>query len=117
MRSVPREAFLPAGLRARAYDDGPLGIGAGQTISQPYVVALMIEQARIKPGDRLLEVGADSGYAAAVLWRIAAGFSRSSGTRSWPMPPPNAWCAWAATMSRFVRTTEPKVFPIKRPSM
>ena len=71
MRSVPREAFVPVDLRARAYEDGSLGIGAGQTISQPYVVALMIEQARIRPGDRVLEVGAGSGYAAAVLGRIA----------------------------------------------
>jgi protein-L-isoaspartate(D-aspartate) O-methyltransferase len=72
MRQVPREAFVEAGLEDLAYEDGPLPIGAGQTISQPYVVALMIEAAAVRPGDRVLEVGAGSGYAAAVLSRIAA---------------------------------------------
>lgn len=71
MGTVPREAFVADELRGSAYDDGPLPIGSGQTISQPYVVALMIEAARITPGSRVLEVGAGSGYAAAVLSRIA----------------------------------------------
>jgi protein-L-isoaspartate(D-aspartate) O-methyltransferase len=71
MREVPREMFVEPGLAEFAYDDGPLPIGEGQTISQPYVVALMIEAAHVKPGDRVLEVGAGSGYAAAVLSRIA----------------------------------------------
>src|SRR5262245_31756591 len=71
MREVPREAFVPPGSEEFAYDDGPLPIGAGQTISQPYVVALMIEAAAIRPGDCVLEVGAGSGYAAAVMSRIA----------------------------------------------
>lgn len=71
MREVPREAFVPEGLQEFAYDDAPLPIEAGQTISQPYVVGLMIEAARLRPGDRVLEVGAGSGYAAAVLSRIA----------------------------------------------
>ena len=71
MRQVPREAFVPEGLQAFAYDDEPLPIEAGQTISQPYIVGLMIEAARLRPGDRVLEVGAGSGYAAAVLSRIA----------------------------------------------
>ena len=68
---VPRHAFVPAGLAKFAYDDGPLPIGAGQTISQPYIVACMIDAADIGAGDRVLEVGAGSGYAAAVLSRIA----------------------------------------------
>lgn len=72
MRSVPREAFVDPGDEARAHDDGPLPIGAGQTISQPYIVALMIEAARLTPDSRVLEVGAGSGYAAAVMSRIAA---------------------------------------------
>ena len=72
MRSVPREAFVTAGLRERAYDDTPLSIGSGQTISQPYIVALMLEAAAIAPGDRVLEVGAGSGYAAAIAGRLAA---------------------------------------------
>jgi protein-L-isoaspartate(D-aspartate) O-methyltransferase len=71
LRQVPREAFVPAGLENNAYDDGPLPIGEGQTISQPYVVALMIEAAGIEPTDTVLEVGAGSGYAAAVMSRIA----------------------------------------------
>jgi protein-L-isoaspartate(D-aspartate) O-methyltransferase len=71
MRQVPREAFVEPGLEEFAYEDGPLPIGEGQTISQPYIVALMIEAAEIKPGDRVLEVGAGSGYAAAVMSRIA----------------------------------------------
>src|SRR3954468_9225872 len=71
MRRVPREAFVLPGFEEFAYEDGPLPIGEGQTISQPYVVALMIEAAEVKPGDHVLEVGAGSGYAAAVLSHIA----------------------------------------------
>ena len=71
MREVPREKFVAPGFEEFAYEDGPLPIGAGQTISQPYIVALMIEAAEVKPGDRVLEVGAGSGYAAAVASRIA----------------------------------------------
>jgi len=67
MRRVPRHMFVPDGLREQAYDDEPLPIGQGQTISQPYIVALMTELARPQPGDRALEVGTGSGYQAAVL--------------------------------------------------
>jgi protein-L-isoaspartate(D-aspartate) O-methyltransferase len=70
-RDVPRELFVAPADAAFAYDDGPLPIAAGQTISQPYIVALMISLARVRPGHRVLEVGAGSGYAAAVLGRIA----------------------------------------------
>jgi protein-L-isoaspartate(D-aspartate) O-methyltransferase len=72
MREVPRHLFVPDSLRHRAYEDGPLAIGEGQTISQPFVVAKMIEALRLAPTDRVLEVGAGSGYAAAVLSRIAS---------------------------------------------
>jgi protein-L-isoaspartate(D-aspartate) O-methyltransferase len=72
MRSVPRERFVPASLAECAYDDGPLPIGEGQTISQPYIVAVMTQAARIKPGERVLEIGTGSGYGAAVLSRVAA---------------------------------------------
>jgi protein-L-isoaspartate(D-aspartate) O-methyltransferase len=71
MAEVPRERFLPERLAAFAYDDGPLPIGEEQTISQPYIVALMVEAAGVAPGSRVLEVGAGSGYAAAVIARIA----------------------------------------------
>ena len=69
---VPREAFISEDYAGIAYDDRPLPIGSGQTISQPYVVALMIQAADVKSGDRVLEVGAGSGYAAAILGQIAA---------------------------------------------
>ena len=71
MRRVPREAFVEQGFDEFAYEDAPLPIGEGQTISQPYIVALMIESAEVRPGDGVLEVGAGSGYAAAVLSQIA----------------------------------------------
>ena len=70
-REVPREEFVDEKQRQWAYDDHPLPIEAGQTISQPYIVALMIEAAEIRPGDKVLEVGAGSGYAAALMSRIA----------------------------------------------
>ncbi len=71
MRSVPRERFVQPGMEEFAYEDGPLPIPEGQTISQPFIVALMIEAAALGPHDRVLEVGAGSGYAAAVIGRIA----------------------------------------------
>ena len=70
-RAVPREVFVPEHLHEFAYEDSPLPIEADQTISQPYIVALMIEAAEVAPGDRVLEIGAGSGYAAAVMGRIA----------------------------------------------
>jgi len=71
MRTVPREAFVPEYLRDSAYDDSPLPIGSGQTISQPHVVAYMIEALNVKAQEKVLEVGAGSGYAAAVLGQMA----------------------------------------------
>ena len=71
MRKVPRERFVDPGYEELAYEDGALPISDGQTISQPYIVALMLEAAMIEPGDRVLEVGAGSGYAAAVASRLA----------------------------------------------
>jgi protein-L-isoaspartate(D-aspartate) O-methyltransferase len=70
-RAVPREEFLSKDYADLAYGDHPLPIEAGQTISQPYIVALMIQAAEMKAGDNVLEVGAGSGYAAAVMSRIA----------------------------------------------
>jgi protein-L-isoaspartate(D-aspartate) O-methyltransferase len=71
MRQVPREMFVPDDLAAQAYEDSPLPIPGGQTISQPYIVALMAEAAGILPDDRVLDVGTGSGYAAAVLSLLA----------------------------------------------
>jgi protein-L-isoaspartate(D-aspartate) O-methyltransferase len=71
MRKVPRHEFVPADVRARAYDDSPLAIGHDQTISQPYIVALMTELAALGPGARVLEIGTGSGYQAAVLAEVA----------------------------------------------
>jgi len=72
MRQVPRHLFVPVDEQRHAYEDRPLSIGYGQTISQPYIVALMTELARPKPADRALEVGTGSGYQAAVLSRLVA---------------------------------------------
>ena len=70
--AIPREAFLPAELAEFAYQDSPLPIAGGQTISQPYIVAVTLEALRLRPGERVLEVGTGSGYAAALLGRLAA---------------------------------------------
>jgi protein-L-isoaspartate(D-aspartate) O-methyltransferase len=72
MRSVPRHEFVPAAVRSDAYGDTPLPIGFDQTISQPYIVALMTELARPAPTDRALEIGTGSGYQAAVLSRLVS---------------------------------------------
>jgi protein-L-isoaspartate(D-aspartate) O-methyltransferase len=67
MRKVPRHLFVPEGLQPYAYEDNPLAIGNDQTISQPYIVAYMTEKLKLRPGDRVLEIGTGSGYQAAVL--------------------------------------------------
>lgn len=72
MREVPRESFLPPGMELFAYEDGPLPIQQGQTISQPYIVAYMIEALELKGEEKVLEIGTGSGYAAAVLSLCAA---------------------------------------------
>ena len=71
MRTVPRHRFVPADLAAFAYEDRPLAIGDGQTISQPYIVAYMSELLAVAPQHRVLEIGTGSGYQAAVLARLA----------------------------------------------
>ena len=71
MRRVPRHRFVPAGLASASYQDRPLRIGFGQTISQPYIVAAMSELAKLEPGAKVLEVGTGSGYQAAVIHEIA----------------------------------------------
>jgi protein-L-isoaspartate(D-aspartate) O-methyltransferase len=73
MRTVPRHEFVPESVRDAAYEDRPLPIGHGQTISQPYIVAIMTELAHIEPGSKVLEIGTGSGYQAAVIHEIAGG--------------------------------------------
>src|SRR5256885_13197745 len=73
MIAVPRHEFVPRELRSRAYEDVPLPIGGGQTISQPYIVAAMTAALHLQPGDRVLEIGTGCGYQAAVLSRLAEG--------------------------------------------
>lgn len=72
LRRVPRHEFVPADVRAEAYADHPLPIGEAQTISQPYIVGFMSELLQVKPGHRVLEIGAGSGYQAAVLAELGA---------------------------------------------
>jgi protein-L-isoaspartate(D-aspartate) O-methyltransferase len=72
MRHVPRHEFVPEEYRESAYEDRPLGIGHGQTISQPYIVAFMTEQVAPKQSDRILEVGTGSGYQAAILSKLVS---------------------------------------------
>ena len=72
IKSVPRHEFVPPGLRAQAYENRPLPIGHGQTISQPYIVALMTDMLQPEPGQSVLEVGTGSGYQAAVLSQLVA---------------------------------------------
>ena len=92
MAKVPRDRFVPARLASQAYDDNPLPIGSGQTISQPYIVALMSQWAEVGPGDKVLEVGTGSGYQAAVLAEIAGQglYHRAlaGSGRGRPNPPP-----------------------------
>ena len=82
MRSVPREVFLPEQLREFAYEDAPLPIEGGQTISQPYIVAFMTEALALEGGGKVLEIGAGSGYAAAILSKIAGEVYTPPGPRS-----------------------------------
>jgi len=71
MNSVPRHEFVPERLRGKAYDDHPLPIGHGQTISQPYIVAFMTDLLKLEPGDKVFELGTGSGYQAAVASMVA----------------------------------------------
>ena len=72
LRTIPRERFVPADVRASAYEDRPLPIGQGQTISQPYIVAYMTAQLAVEPTSRILEIGTGSGYQTAILAHLGA---------------------------------------------
>ena len=95
---VPREEFLPSSLREFAYEDTPLPIAEGQTISQPYIVALMADALLLRGGERILEIGTGSGYAAAVLAEIAARSIRSNASDNWQKRLPPSWLRWGTTM-------------------
>jgi protein-L-isoaspartate(D-aspartate) O-methyltransferase len=71
MLHVPRDQFVPEAVREQAYEDHPLPIGEGQTISQPYIVAIMLESLQLTPHDKVLEIGTGSGYATALLAELA----------------------------------------------
>jgi protein-L-isoaspartate(D-aspartate) O-methyltransferase len=72
MRQIPRHEFVPGASARRAYADNPLPIGEGQTISQPYIVALMTQELQLTGGEKVLEIGTGSGYQAAILGKLAA---------------------------------------------
>ena len=72
MRAIPRHAFIPGNLQSEAYEDHPVSIGEGQTISQPYIVAYMTELLEVKPGHSILEIGTGCGYQTAVLAILGA---------------------------------------------
>ena len=91
MRELPRERFVRPGWEAEAYDDNPLPIAAGQTISQPYIVAFMSEALQLRGTERVLEIGTGSGYAAAVLTALGADnvqVHTADGTLGWPAAAP-----------------------------
>ena len=114
MREVPRELFVPNRLAEFAYEDSPLSIAAGQTISQPYIVAFMIEALGLRGGEKVLEIGAGSGYAAAVLARSPAKSTRSNTLRNLPkVPHPSSQnsatitCRCCTAMERLVGRNTP----------
>jgi protein-L-isoaspartate(D-aspartate) O-methyltransferase len=116
MRSTPRHLFVPTGVRPNAYSDQPLPIGFGQSISQPYIVALMTELLTLEKADRVLEIGTGSGYQTAVLARlsrhvysieIVAALAKSAKERLAAMGYGNVTARQA---------TDTRVGPAKRPS-
>ena len=116
MRTVPRHLFVPRSLQANAYEDRPLPIGHRQTISQPYIVALMTQLAAVGEGDRVLEVGTGSGYQAAILaamgvhvWtiEIVEPPVRGGALLSRAVPFPTAPSAASTTASQLARTRAP----------
>jgi len=95
MLKVPRHRFVPAWQEAQAYDNRPLPIGEGQTISQPYIVALMTELLDLQPGHTVLEVGTGSGYQAAVLAELVQRVYTIEVVEPWGAKPLSCCRAWA----------------------
>lgn len=96
LRRVPRHLFVPPELRARAYADGPLPIGSGQTISQPYIVALMTSLLALRGGENVLEIGTGSGYQAAVLAELVSSAEKTGSVHTIERVSPLAEQAGAA---------------------
>lgn len=129
MADVPRHLFVPDALRGEAYEDHPLGIGGGQTISQPYIVAYMTEALDVRPDDVVLEVGTGSGYQTAVLAAIARdvvslevvpelaerarGTLEALGVRNVEVITGNGWQGWPARapFARIIVTAAPPRLP------
>jgi protein-L-isoaspartate(D-aspartate) O-methyltransferase len=129
MRDTPRERFVPHSLREHAYDDSPLSIGYGQTISQPYIVASMTQLLDLKPGDRVLEIGTGSGYQAAIISQLvrqvytveileplaksARALLTELGYRNITVRCSNGWLGWPelAPFDRIILTAAPPELP------
>jgi methylase of polypeptide subunit release factors len=99
IRKVERHRFVPAEYRRFAYMDRPLPIGEGQTISQPYIVALMTELLELHPTDKVLEIGTGSGYQAAILVKSATAFLRLKSYPDSLKEPRDFWRIWVMTTS------------------
>ena len=130
MRRVPRERFVPPNMAGRAYDDGPLPIGNGQTISQPYVVAYMTDVLRVERAHRVLEIGTGSGYQAAILGELArevytieivpelaaraTGTLRALGYRNVQVRAGDGYAGWPerAPFDRIIITAAPEAIPV-----
>ena len=118
MRTVPREAFVPEGEKAFAWENRPLPIGHGQTISQPYIVALMSELLDVEPDARILEVGTGCGYQTAVLCALGAVPSiRSRWSSRWRARQRCASRTWATPGPRCALATAAAAGPSTRPTM
>jgi protein-L-isoaspartate(D-aspartate) O-methyltransferase len=129
MRDTPRERFVPESERDHAYDDGPLSIGYGQTISQPYIVASMTQLLDPRPGDRVLEIGTGSGYQSAILSQLvrqvytveileplaksARALLTELGYRNITVRCSNGWLGWPelAPFDRIILTAAPPELP------
>ena len=129
MRDTPRERFVPLSQREHAYDDSPLSIGYGQTISQPYMVASMTQLLDLKPGDRVLEIGTGSGYQAAIISQLvrqvytveileslaksARALLTELGYRNITVRCSNGWLGWPelAPFDRIILTAAPSELP------
>ena len=113
MRKVPRHRFIPDAQRERAYDDSPVPIGLGQTISQPYIVAFMTQALEVEPGHRVLEIGTGSGYQAAVLAERARATLAELGYGHIRLRTGNGYLGWPehAPFDRIIVTAAPPEVP------